>query len=259
MSDVLCSFILGKSAARRSAKARRKRFGVQPELERLEDRSLPSVVIAPTNNSGQGYSALDFNQSGGYIPPDTCGAAGPLSYVETVNQTVALYGNKAAGTPANTADFGTFFYTTGGLPPTDSNSFLSDPIVVYDEQIGRFIVGDQDVGGNSQISNFDLAVSKTSNPLTLNKADWNFYQINTTESGFDADYPGNFGYNADAFVVTLNMFGSTSDHVLIVSVSSADLAANAASPQVFRNDINDFSVRPTVMHDAVAGDPMWLL
>jgi len=33
----------------------------------------------------------------------------------------------------------------------------------------------------------------------------------------------------------------------------------AASPQVFKNDLNDFSVRPTTMHDSVAGDPMWLV
>src|SRR5205823_3819172 len=79
-------------------------------LERLEDRSLLSVTIAPTNNSGNGYSALDFSHSGGYVPPDTNGAAGPTSYVETVNQTVALYGSKATGTPATTASLSTFWF-----------------------------------------------------------------------------------------------------------------------------------------------------
>jgi hypothetical protein len=64
----------------------------RPTLERLEDRTLPSVTIAATNNNGNGYAALDFNQSGGYTPPDTVGAAGPTNsstglgaYVETVN------------------------------------------------------------------------------------------------------------------------------------------------------------------------------
>src|SRR5437868_4925339 len=105
-------------------------------LERLEDRTLPSVTIASTNNSGNGYTALDFNQSGGYTPPDTNGAAGPSSYVETVNQKIALYGNKATGASATTAALSTFWFTTGGLAHADSGSSLSDPVVTYNDQIG---------------------------------------------------------------------------------------------------------------------------
>src|SRR5262249_28675267 len=101
---------------------------------------------------------------------------------------------------------------------------------------------------------------KTSTPTTLTAADWNFYQISTTEAGYDADYPGNFGWNADAFVYTLNMFGSA-NHTLVTSVNAADLAAGVpqASLRVFKDDLNDFSVRSTVMHDSVSGDPMWLV
>src|SRR5689334_7104014 len=138
--------------------------GARPWLERLEDRTLPSVSIAPTNNNGQGYTALDFNQSGGYTPPDTCGAAGPTGYVETVNQTVALYGTKATGASAVTSSLSNFWFTTGHLAHADSGSSLSDPIVVYDDQIGRFIIGDQDVNFSTHRSTFDIAVSKTSNP-----------------------------------------------------------------------------------------------
>src|SRR5262245_41861385 len=161
-------------------------------LERLEDRSLLSVTIAPTNNSGQGYAALDFNHSGGYVPPDTNGAAGPSSFVETVNQEIALYGNKSTGTPATLAALSTFWFTTGGLPRADAGSGLSDPVITYNDVIGRFIVGDQDVNFSTHVSRFDVAVSKTSNPGGLGTADWNFYSIVATESGFDADYPGNF-------------------------------------------------------------------
>src|ERR1700736_1141613 len=135
----------------------------RPWLERLEDRTLPSVTIAPTNNNGNGYTALDFNQSGGYTPPDTNGAAGPGSYVETVNQTIALYGNKSTGTPATTAALTTFWFTTGGLAHADSGSSLSDPVVTYNDQIGRFVVADQDIDFNTHVSRFDIAVSKTSN------------------------------------------------------------------------------------------------
>src|SRR5207247_1535248 len=94
----------------------------------------------------------------------------------------------------------------------------------------------------------------------------NFYQISTTESGLDADYPGNFGYNHDAFVFTLNMLRKTAadyvtDHVLVTSVSSRDLVNGVSQSQlhVFQNDVNTFGLRPTVMHDSVANDPMWLV
>jgi hypothetical protein len=45
-----------------------------PRIEALEDRTVPSVSVL--NNSGNGYAALNFSQSGGFVPPDTCGAAG---------------------------------------------------------------------------------------------------------------------------------------------------------------------------------------
>jgi uncharacterized repeat protein (TIGR01451 family) len=231
-------------------------------LERLEDRTVPSVTVAPSNNSGNGYQGLDFNHSGGYVPPDTNGAAGPTNYVETVNQTVAIYSPKATGASATTASLSTFWFSTGGLSSADGGAGLSDPVVTYNDQIGRFIVGDQDVDFNTHVSKFYIAVSKSSSPATLGTADWAFYQITTTESGYDADYPGNFGYNHDAFVVTLNMFGVIrGGHCQVLSINNTDLA-NGVSPsslRFFRNDLNDFSDRPTVMHDSVAGDPMWLV
>src|SRR5947209_1727284 len=141
-------------------------------VERLEDRTLLSVSIA--NNGGQGYLGLDFNQSGGYVPPDTCGAAGPSSYVETVNQTLAIYGSKATGAAKVSDSLSHFLFTVGGLTRADGGSGLSDPIVTYDELAGRFIVGDQDVNFSTHVSAFDLAVSKTNNPTTLTTADWNF-------------------------------------------------------------------------------------
>jgi hypothetical protein len=223
-----------------------------------------------TNISVQGaYAGLDFNQSGGYTPPDTCGAAGPTNYVETVNQTVGIYSPKATGTSTVTDSFRHFWFTVGQLPRPTVNSNLSDPIVAYDELIGRFLIGDQDVDTGAHVSTFDIAVSKSSSPSTLTAADWNFYQINTTENmasglaaDYDADYPGNFGYNHDALVFTLNMFrGAAFDHALVTSVNASDLAAGVAQAQLhaYKNDVNAASLRPTTMHDSVAGDPMWLV
>jgi uncharacterized repeat protein (TIGR01451 family) len=235
-------------------RTRFNRFGIQT----LEVRALLSVTVA--NNSANGSAALSFNQSGGYIPPDTDGAAGPNAYVETVNQTVALFTNKTTGGGEVTDSLAHFMFNTGGLTRADGGSGQSDPVITYDEQIGRFIIGDQDINFGTHVSAFDLAVSKTNNPTSLSASDWNFYKINTTESGFDADYPGNLGYNHDALVYTLNMFGvAGGGHVQVVSVNANNLMNGVASLQVFHNDLNDFSVRPTTMHDSVAGDPMWLV
>jgi hypothetical protein len=173
------------------------------------------------------------------------------------------YSPKVTGTTAVLDSLNHFFFTVGGLSRASANSGLSDPITIYDELISRFIVGDQDVDSTVDVSNFVIAVSKTSNPTTLTTADWNFYSISTTETGFGADYPGNFGYNADAFGFTLNMFPAAagSSHVLVTSVNAADLATGVsqASLHSYQNDLADFAVRPTTMHGSVAGDPMWLV
>ncbi len=175
---------------------------------------------------------------------------------------LAIYSPKDTGATKVSDSFSDFWYARGGLPKTDAVSFLSDPIVTYDDQVGRFIVGDQDVDPNTLKSKFDIAVSKTSSPTTLTTTDWNFYQISTTQPGFDADYPGNFGYNHDAFVFTLNMFPAIAGfHVLVTSINMADLVNGVpqSSLHVSQNNFDGASLRPTVMHDSKVGDPMWLI
>ena len=240
---------------RRARRAASPVFGRRhvPRFEQMESRTVLSVNVLSS------FAGLDFSKSGGYVPPDTNGAAGPTRYVETVNQTIGLY-DKSTGAELTRAALSTFFFTTGKLARAGTGSGLSDPVVAYDEYIGRFIVGDQDVNFSTHISTFDLAVSKTSTPASLSASDWNFYRIVTTESGFDADYPGNFGYNRDALVFTLNMFGvSGGGHTKVVSVNTTDLQNGVVAPQIFLNNLNDFSMRPTTMHGSVAGDPMWLV
>ena len=159
---------------------------------------------------------------------------------------------------------GDFFFTQGGLSHASMSSALSQPIVIYDELMSRFIVGDQDIDFTTHVSNFVIAVSKTSAPATLTATGfWNFYAISTSEMGYDADYPGNVGYNADAFVFTLNMFAvaAGSNHVLITTVNATDLAngVSQASLSTFHNDFSGFSLRPATMHGSNSGDPLWFV
>ncbi len=237
-------------------------------VERLEDRITPSFPVVTK------YAGLNAGQSG-YVPPDTNGAAGTVSYVQTANQVIEIFPNKTSSSNGITDQLSDFFYNQGGLPSDwqsggvfQGNPGLSDPIVVWDEQINRFIVGDQQIDfSGGDVSAFYIAVSKSANPASLTKNDWNFYSIDITETsngGYFADYPGNFGWNHDAFVFVLNMFangGGGTDHVVVGSVNIQDLVngVSEANLHYYKNDLNDFDDRPTVMHDSVAGDPMWLV
>src|SRR5262249_34414993 len=131
----------------------------------------------------------------------------------------------------------------------------------------------QSNGNNSSV--FDVAVSKTANPTALTTADWNFYQVRTTEGSPDAngdypffsDYPGNLGYNAGDLVITLNEFDATNfnqqvDHARVPATNMADLTAGVpqSSLRSYQSDFQGNSLRPTTMHDSTsANDPMWFV
>jgi hypothetical protein len=237
------------SASEKTSKARARRDTARILLERLEERTAPAVNLLTS------FAGLNSTDSG-FVPPDTQGAAGSgNTYVQTANQVIGLF-SKATGSRIGTDQLSDFWYNQGGLPQTDSGSFLSDPIIVWDEQIGRFIAGDQDVDFSTHVSNFDLAISRNADPLSLTKSDWTFVQVSTTENGYDADYPGNFGWNHDVFCFTLNMFGANT-HAEVNALDINSLIGGTAVNN--RQDISDFAVRPTVMHDSVAGDPMWFI
>lgn len=251
---------------RKSRRGSRKwRTSAVLKVEQLEDRVVPSVTI------NHDYAGLNFSDSGGYVPPDSNGAVGPTSYIETVNQTLRLHTNKATGGGAVTADFSTFF---ASLPAADSGGSFSDPVVVYDDNVpgqtpttGRFIVLDQNVNPSTGKSVIDLAVSKTPNPTTLTAADWYFLGLRNDEAGpLWADYPGNLGYNKDALVVTFNMFqdsgsGGAYAHSQIVAIDINSLITGTTLTAGTNAFITDFASggRPAAMHDAAAGAPMWIV
>src|SRR5207244_2627886 len=114
--------------------------------------------------------------------------------------------------------------TVGGISKTDGGSRLADATMIYDEPIGRFIVADMDINFGTHVGALDFAVSKNSNPTALDGANWTFYKIGT-ESGYDTDYPGNMGYNADAFVYTFQQFnppgGKLTGHTLVTAISQS--------------------------------------
>jgi hypothetical protein len=234
------------------------------ELERLEDRIVPSVTLLSS------YTGLDSaGVGGGGEPPDTQGAAGPSSVIETVNQGIGIYTPKNTGATPVTDTLADFFFTKGGLANGGSSFGQSDPFTIYDSQVQRFIVGDIDyatANTNGDGNYLLLAVSKSDNPATLTASDWNFSEVNTTESGVALqDYPGNPGYNADALVVTEQSFDANgaSPHDLVNAISMNSLINGTPltlGTNLFQTDVTSESeLRPTVMHGSSPGDPMWML
>jgi Ca2+-binding RTX toxin-like protein len=202
----------------------------------------------------------------------------------SLNQTVTVSGVGVAGYdgtfPITAVTATTFSYTdpTSGLADSGGGSATVDPgscgvcdsTGLFDNLMGasgRFVIADIDVDQTTNVSQYLVAVSTTSNPTTFTTADWNFYHITTTEGpvGNSAwtDYPGNPGFNKDALVDTFNMFGNGpfAGNSQIVSIDATDLANGVpqASLHVFHNDRPGFSYRPTAMQDSVTGDPMWLI
>jgi hypothetical protein len=220
-------------------------------LEVLESRLAPAVSVL--NSFGGAFSAGDR-------PPDTCGAAGPNSYIETVNTEVKIF-DKTTGAAIADDNLQNFLWTVGGITPATANARLGDATMCYDEIIGRFVVGITDFRPSDIFqgpSQFDFAVSNTSNPTALDRANWTFCApIPISEGTTEADYPGNIGYNHDALVITFNIPGT--GHSQINALNQSDLAVGSNTPRFTQFDQDRYFWRPVTMHDSVAGDPMWFV
>src|SRR5260221_9053383 len=94
----------GRKRDGRGLSRQRPSPGTRLMLERLEDRTLPSI-------SGVGYFGLAYDPSQGLTPPDTIAAAGPNHVVEAVNDSL-FFGSKATlpGSLSGTVEsFDSFF------------------------------------------------------------------------------------------------------------------------------------------------------
>jgi hypothetical protein len=229
---------------------------VSLHLLHLESRCLPAASVLG------GFNGLDFNASGGAEPPDTEVAAGPAFVVETVNSTVAFY-NKATGAQVFQQGLASFFAPLGKVNFAD----LTDSLVTYDDLAGRFLVSTLEQSDRTRTSALDLAVSKDSDPT---HGFCLVYRIDLKETRFPTSFWGDFpkvGWNADAWVYTVNMFAFPStrgqfDHVQVVSIDKNALLGSTPQLQEFRADrsgSSDFALAPAVMHGAAPGSPMWLI
>jgi len=248
---------LFRSLFSRRPSARPRPFATRPRLEPLEDRSLLTVSV------GSNFGGMTFASTLVGTPPDTQAAVGPSHIVEAVNANLAVY-NKA-GTKLSSQALSSFF--TSLRPRT-----LTDPVVSYDEQAGRFLVAILDIDTSStatQPGRIDFAVSNGSDPT---KGFTEMHAVNVTETAASGKLLWGdflrFGRNADAYVFTVNMFTapvaatSTLDHVQVVMVDKSSVTdANNATLTGNRVDRPGpaSTLVPATMHDSASGGPMWFV
>jgi hypothetical protein len=231
----------------------KRRHGTRPLLrvKPLEDRTLPSVTV------GTNFTALAYSNSGGYSPPDTNAAVGPNNIVETVNSEIAIY--DTSGNLQSKHSLTSFF------APVHAGSFVFDPQISYDDIAGRFVITALEQYTFPNRSYLDLAVSNDSNAADgfTEMHRINVQQGAGTSNAAFGDYD-KLGWNNDAYVVTMNMFGFNTSSFLRVQQIAIDkssvLDANNSTFTDYKHNLSAsayFTVVPARMHGSVAGDPMW--
>jgi hypothetical protein len=192
------SLLQPSSLTRQACRSRRPRF--QPHFLQLEDRVMPTVNVTST------FLGMNFGNTPGYVPPDTCAASGPSEIIETVNTDIAIY-NKSGAAILSPTNLATFFASVGPI------NQLSDSAVEYDELNGTFFIGVLNltisVFGTPSADSYLYAVSNNSSPTSA--SDFTFHSVNLTnlDPAGSGSYWGDFpriGWNATAYVASFNMF-----------------------------------------------------
>ncbi len=128
------------------------------------------------------FDGVDFNESGGFIPPDPSGAVGPNHYVQAVNVVVKIF-DKTGDVLLGPTSLGTFL---------GSGNNNGDPIIMYDQLADRFFVSQFRVSDDALI----IGISTTPDPTGT---------YNVYEYSLDAfpDYP-HYSVWPSAYFMTAN-------------------------------------------------------
>ena len=212
-----------------------------------------NLVGTSTQPTGQGlqvetgFAGMQYNDTPGYIPPDTEVAVGQTNVLETVQTTLRVFGK--TGTVISTIQLSTLF-------PNATGTNLSTPVVFYDDILKRFVVAALEEDGTVASSYLDIAFSNVGNETSFSSV----YRFSVAEGNSFADDP-RFGFNANAIVFTFNMFDATSDdftNVQILSIDPTSIGQTNLST-VTLDRTNDFSDVPATMHGATSTDPMYFV
>ena len=214
-----------------------------------QDLSLPAAQVATTNLLNfDGISDRD-----GDAPPDTNAAVGATQAVETVNTSYQVY-DKTTGASV----FGPFEINSiwSGFGGTCQTGFQTDPIVLYDQSAGRWVIS-QIVSSSPNFNSNDnecIAVSTTSDAT----GSWNRYAFSYGSNTPDYD---KIAVWPDAYYANHNIFNSVGIFIGAQACAynrTAMLAGSPATSICFQRGTSDFSFLPSDMDGATAppaGEP----
>lgn len=200
--------------------------------EKLNPNGLPLDGIDPLRQRNLGnysenfsieenFDGVNINESGGSVPPDPTGAAGPNHYVNAVNSVVRIF-DKNGVTLAGPTPLGTFL---------GSGNNDGDPIVMYDHLADRYFVSQFGAATNSLV----LGVSDSPDPTGA---------YNVYEFIFDSfpDYP-HYSIWPDGYYLTANKGGAERVFVL-----ERDVIINGgANPQIVGFSLPGIVINPNTV------------
>ena len=181
------------------------------------------------------FQGLD--DSGGSIPPDVNGAAGPNHLMVTLNTDFRIMDKE--GNVISTVGAGALWH------PTPGSGGVFDPKISYDTYENRWILVEPS-SSDPTSSKLMVAVSETSDPT----GNWYFYGFDTDPDDTHwFDYP-NYGFNDRWIVATGNMFGGGGTYVAAFIFDKHQLYENSDVIEYTRVELSDgFTVVPAVTYD----------
>jgi hypothetical protein len=211
------------------------------------------------------FSAVQQSDARG-VPPDTSAATGPDHIVEIVQSRLAIF-DRVTGAEISAVPLATFFTSV------KTSDCEDETVVAYDELAQRFIVGSLDIPERCGLLPEDsthllFAVSDSADPTQGFTEMHSIDLVEQANANCVGDLVGadfnRLGWNADAFVFTVNMYNfdeTCFDHVTIIAIDKATaIDKDPATIAFFHHDLDGthVSTTPAVMHGALPGDPMWL-
>jgi len=156
---------------------------------------------APAPAPSSSFAGLDLSTWGAGWPPDTHGDVGPNHYIQAVNTSIGVF-DKASGARLAAFTFDAFFQANGASDACATLNY-GDPVVLYDQVSGRWIITDFAFAGSGSTPPYYecIAVSKTADPVS---GGWWLYTVVADSQSLN-DYP-KLGIWNDGIYMSANMF-----------------------------------------------------
>jgi hypothetical protein len=219
--------------------------------------AVSQMAVAPAPLAS--FKGLDLTNWGAGWPPDTHGDVGPMHYIQAVNTSIGIF-NKSTGARLAAFTFNNFFIAGGGSGVCTTLNY-GDPVVMYDQVSGRWIITDFAFSGSGTTPPYYecVAVSKTADPVS---GGWWLYTVTASTTALN-DYP-KFGIWSDGIYMSANMFtkGATYGGVKVWALNRADMISGAALRSIsFTLGTSYFSLLPANVKGTLppAGTPEYFM